>query len=164
MWHIEGVPVSSLPSSTVVVRTVHVLAVALLVGGGATTWWLVRQRSLGVGPGGSPLALRVARTYEWLFWGAVGLVVLTGVGNLGAMAPGVPDPSTAWGRTLAVKVAAVVVLLVGSVPRTAAVVRLSDRERRGRGSSLAKRLSVAYGSTTLYLVGLLGLGVVLAHG
>lgn len=132
------------------VRSVHVLGMALLVGGAAFTWGYLRW----VASSGET-GLAVAAGYEWLFWTALGTMVVTGVGNLGALAPAVPGPGTAWGGTLMVKLLAVLGLLLGSAVRTLLV----DRVRTAPAT-----LTPWYGATAAYLVGLLALAEVLAHG
>lgn len=137
------------------IRVVHVLGMALLVGGAAFAWGYYRR--LPDHPQ-SDNQQAVAAGYEWLFWGAMGVMVMTGVGNLGALAPGLPGPETAWGTTFTVKVIAVLGLLVGSVVRTLAVTHPADA---GLNPQWCQR---AYGVTALALVGILILAEVLAHG
>lgn len=138
------------------VRWVHVASVAVLVGGAVLAWGQLR----GVDRDLPETARTVLVTYEWLFWAAVGFVVLTGVGNLGSMGSVLPGPGTSWGGTLAVKLSVVVGLLVGSVVRTAAVVRAGALENPGG----AVRIRVAYAATAVTLFGLVALAEVLAHG
>ena len=129
------------------VRTVHVLGMVALLGGSAFAWYAIRS-------GDSPsLPVR----YEWLFWGAMGAMLVTGVGNLGAL--GAPGPGTRWGTILTVKLAFVTAFVVGSALRTLVVVRL-----RERGSTATGALRQLYGATTLALLVLVVLAEVLAHG
>lgn len=139
----------------VLVRWVHVAGMAVLVGGAALAWATTRS-----GDDATPTAV----VYEWLFWGAVGLVVLTGVGNLGAMAPAVPGPETRWGTTLAVKLAAVLGLLAGSLVRTLAVVRWRALDAPAGDTQTGDRLPAVYAGTVGYLLVLVALAEVLAHG
>lgn len=142
--------------STVVVRWLHVAGVAVVFGG-ATLTWAVYWHS----PDAAPA---VGRAYEWLFWGAAGVVVAAGVGNLGALAPAIPGGE--WDATLALKLPLVAVLLGLSLARTLLVVD-------GRGTNAGANLDVprshvaltrAYAATTLLLALLVALGEVLAHG
>lgn len=138
------------------VRGVHVLGMALLVGGAAFTWGWLRFGHGDRDAGTEPSAVEVAAGYEWLFWGAAGVVVATGVGNLGALAPAVPRPDTPWGVALLTKLGAVLGLLLGSVVRT-----LSVAQWDGDG---VRRLRRSYAATALYLCAVLALAEVLAHG
>jgi uncharacterized membrane protein len=129
------------------VRTVHVLGMVALLGGSAVTWYALRS--------GTPLSLPVR--YEWLFWGAMGAMLVTGVGNLGAL--GAPGPGTRWGAILTAKLAFVTAFVVGSALRTLVVVRL-----RERGATATDALRRLYGATTLALLVVVVLAEVLAHG
>jgi len=144
----------------VAVRLAHVLAMALLLGGGALLWGRSRRASDRTAVVGT---LALAVDYEWGFWAAIGVVVATGVGNLGALAPAVPSMDTAWGLVMAVKLLAVVVFLLWSLVRTSMVAALEDAAPNESGH-VRRRLRLGYGATTLWLGGLVVLGVVLAHG
>lgn len=137
------------------VRWLHVLAMATLVGGALLCWGLLRQRVT------DPLP--VLRTYEWLFWGAAGLAVLTGVGNLGVIAPAIPRPASAWGLAFSVKLVGVLGLLIGSGVRTLGVLRRLDAPV-DLPSRVLDRLRMGYAATALWLLGILVLAEVLAHG
>ncbi|WP_372912252.1 hypothetical protein [Salinigranum sp.] len=149
----------SLPSplavTTLGVRWLHVLAATVAVGGGVMTW--LRLRVEPSDDDGDDVVC-LARAYEWLFWAAVGTLVMTGVGNLGSFAPTLPGGT--WRTTLDLKLALVVVVLVGSVVRT----RLLVRADRSTGEVPVRLLRRAYGVTALGLVALLTLAEVLAHG
>lgn len=141
------------------VRLVHVLAMATLFGGALLCWWLLRHDdpdATDVGP-----ALGVAATYERLFWAGAGLAVLTGVGNLGALAPAIPGPGTAWGAAFSVKLLGVVFLLVGSLVRTLGVVGVAGGEP---GPAVVERLRVGYAATAALLLCVVVLAEVMAHG
>lgn len=142
------------------VRAVHVLGMGVLLGGAALAWAQF-ERARGDG-GPDRRTLDDAWRYERLFWLAVGVVVPTGVGNAGAMAPAVPDPSTGWGLAFAVKLGGVVVLLVGSSLRTALV--WVGRRGPGNPAGGVLVLRVAYAATTLWLGAVVVLAEVLAHG
>lgn len=145
----------------VAVRALHVLAVAVLLGGAGLTW--VQFRGVPDAGDGSA-ALSLAESYEWLFWVAAGLVALTGVGNLGAMAPAIPTEG-AWATTLVVKLGLLLAFLVASVWRTLVVV--SVRGRGGRHPASPRAVGVlrwSYAGTTAVLVTLLAFAEVLAHG
>jgi len=171
--------------TSLAMRTLHVLTVTVLVGGSAAAWYGYRS--------GAVTGLAAAGRFEWLFWTGVGALVLTGVGNLGALGP--PGPTTDWGRTLLVKLTLVVALVCGSAIRTMVVVRAreaarpvadggreidagqdnEDRDSPSAGPDNDDRdspsadphrtvLSKSYGATTGLLVVLVVLAEVLAHG
>ncbi|MFC7155727.1 CopD family protein [Halomarina halobia] len=145
------------------IRWLHVLSVALLLGGAVLAWVSLRrigevERRERYGE----YAVAVAAGYERLFWGAAGVAVMTGVGNLGALAPGLPPSDSAWGLALTVKLAGVLGLLLAAVPRTLLVARCD--EAAGATGRRVRTLRRGYGATALYLTGVLGLAEVLAHG
>ena len=106
--------------------------------------------------------LAVATRYEWLFWAAAGLLVMTGIGNLAAFGAALQGPSTDWGATLTLKLGFVLLLVVLSLPRTLAVARIATVESDGRESISAVRN--LYAATTLAFAVILALAVWLAHG
>lgn len=140
------------------VRSLHVLAVTVLLGGAVFAWIVLHRFDR---PRQASAAREVATAYEWLFWGAVGVLVMTGVGNLGALAPTLPDGATAWGRTLALKLALALAFVLGSVVRTLAVAGWS---RHPSARSVPEGIRTSYAATTATLVVLLALAEVLAHG
>lgn len=137
------------------VRWAHVAGMAAILGGALLVWWLTARRSR-VEDG---IMVQVAERYEWIFWGAIGLQVMTGVGNLGAFGDALPAAGSAWGTKLVVKLLAVLALAVLSVPRTLIVAVMAVK-----GRPLPRVLPVLYAGTTAYVVGILGLAVWLAHG
>lgn len=159
-----------LPATGLVVRWLHLLGVAVLLGGTTLTWWLVRQRVAD--------PVDAGRGYEYLFWLAAGVVVLTGVGSAGALGPAVPDPGTGRGRALVVKLLGVAGLLVLSAVRTLAIVVLAGTEGAATvdgdttvdAAATADRtrsrtvVRTSYAATGWYLAGLVALGEVVAHG
>lgn len=132
------------------VRTVHVLGMVALLGGSAFAW-----NALRADPDSVPLI-----QYEWLFWGTMGVMLVTGVGNLGAL--GAPGPATRWGTVLTVKLALVLALVVGSAVRTLVVERLHARD--GVTPAACGPLRRLYAATALALLAVVALAEVLAHG
>ena len=128
---------------------------AAILGGALLVWWLgVRRQGANAG-----VVLDVAERYEWIFWAAIGLQVMTGVGNLGAFGDALPASASGWGTKLIVKLVAVLALAVLSVPRTLAVVAMAGTQR-----PQPDLLSALYGGTAIFVVGIAGLAVWLAHG
>jgi uncharacterized protein YcgI (DUF1989 family) len=82
---------------------------------------------------------------------------MTGVGNLGALAPAIPRG--AWGVALLAKLALVLVVLVGSAVRSVTVWAAGDPVADAEAS-----LRRAYGLTTVALLAAVALAAVLAHG
>ncbi len=127
---------------------------AAILGGALLVWRLtLRLKTVD-----DTTAVQAAERYEWVFWAAVGLQVMTGVGNLGAFGDSLPAPGSAWGLKLTIKLLAVLALAAFSVPRTIAVAVMAT------GTPRASLLQVLYGTTTAYTLGILGLAVWLAHG
>ncbi|WP_144901716.1 CopD family protein [Halobellus captivus] len=136
-----------------VVRSIHVLGMAIALGGSVLAWQLLGSDDQDPIPS--------LRRFEWLFWGAIGLLVATGVGNLGTLGP--PGPSTSWGAVLTAKLLVVFALVVGSAVRSLAVLRLQDRDRAASDHAHA-RLRTLYAGTAWSLVLVVALAEVLAHG
>jgi hypothetical protein len=136
-----------------VVRLAHVVGMAVLLGGAVVTWQTLRVEDRDPRP--------MLRRYEWLFWGSIGVLIATGVGNLGALGP--PDPATRWGSILTIKLLVVSGFVVLSAVRALAVCRVDD----GSGSIPAPdrdRLRLLYGATGWALGATVALAEVLAHG
>lgn len=142
---------------TLAVRTLHVLAGATLLGG-AVALAAVAARSTDAGG-----VVSAARAYEWTFWAAVGVAVATGVGNLGALGDALPSTGTGWGNALALKLALVLALLVGSLARSFLVVRAAAPDAAARPAGAARALAVAYAATAAVLATVVAAAVGLAH-
>jgi uncharacterized membrane protein len=172
-------PVSLSVVPSVVVRWLHVVAAASILGGAGLAWWIVRDATRTGDPARTAAVLSVAQGYEWGFWAAIGVIVATGVGNLGALAPTIPGPATDWGTVLSIKLALVLALLVGSVVRTLLAASLpsgrtvrppSERTGETAPDSLpvdARHLAIlraAYALTAGWVLAIVGAAEVLAHG
>ncbi|NHN58406.1 MULTISPECIES: CopD family protein [Halorussus] len=138
---------------------------ALALGGATLTWWALRGDSAA-----RATALEIAAGYERAFWAATGVLVMTGVGNLGSLAPYVPDRTTPWGTAFAVKLLLVLAVLALSLVRTLVVARYrraadaADAGEATSSNSATDTLRTAYGATALALAVLVALAEVLAHG
>jgi hypothetical protein len=102
--------------------------------------------------------LAIAVRYEQIFWAGIGVLVMTGVGNLGAFGLALPIPSTSWGETFVAKLWFVGVLVLLSLPRSLVVARGRADARDVR---MLRRLYVI---TTVVIAAIAGLAVWLAHG
>src|SRR6266852_7202901 len=107
------------------IRWVHVAAMALLLSGAILLWGLSAKFKGLERSEQNWLLLFVAERYEFLFWIAMGLIVMTGVGNLGAFGGDLPTSQTAWGQKFIIKLAFVLVFILLSLVRTLLVARLS---------------------------------------
>ncbi len=147
---------------SVAIRTVHVAAMAIMLGGAALLWmWLTVADKR---PSPPSLPLELAQRFECLAWLATGLLVMTGIGNLAAFGAALPPPQTGWGERLTVKLALVAVLIVGSLLRTLLVALLAADARPLGSASRLGLLRAAYGATTIFASGVLLMAVALAHG
>ena len=142
----------------VAIRWAHVAAMATAFGGAIT---VLAQATR---PAGDPASavLSVAIRYEWMFWAAAGVLVMTGIGNLAAFGADLSAPSTPWGTTLALKLGSVLALVILSLPRTLAVARMSHAADTTPPTIV--RLRNLYGATTAAFAVILGLAIWLAHG
>ena len=142
----------------VAIRWLHVAAMATAFGGAITVLSLSARPGLDAASG----VIAVATRYEWLFWGAAGVLAMTGIGNLAAFGAALLGPRTDWGETLTWKLTLVLLLVVLSLPRTLAVARMSASGGGAPGAVIAVRN--LYGATTATFAVILGLAVWLAHG
>jgi hypothetical protein len=146
------------------VRFIHVGAISFLLGGAlliALLFLFLRNRP--VSDAGDGVLLELVKVYEWAFWAAVAMVVITGLGNLGRFGEGLPKPGSEWGRDLTLKLLMVLPFLMVSLVRTfsVALVLLQDRDSQPVFSSgVVPRL---YWLTAALLAGVLASAVALAH-
>lgn len=143
------------------IRWLHVVAMAVVLGGATLTWWQFRDDETGKE---TTAALATAAAYERGFWAALGVLVMTGVGNLGSLAPYVPEPGTAWGTAFAAKLLLVVALLAISAVRTLHVARYRRAETPPASDGPARTLRAGYAATALLVAVLVVLAEVMAHG
>jgi len=102
--------------------------------------------------------IETALRYEQVFWAAAGVLVMTGIGNLGAFGVSLLEPSTSWGTTFIAKLWLVAALILVSLPRSLAVVLLSSQART-RGFDLRP----VYTVTTSIFAAIVALAIVLAN-
>jgi uncharacterized membrane protein len=133
---------------------------AAILGGALLVWWMT-ARPLRTNAG-SDARLDVAQRYEWIFWAAIGVQAMTGVGNLGAFGQSLPASTTAWGLRLSIKLVVVLALALLSLPRTLAVAALMNRPAAVSGRSHV--VPSLYGATVILVLVVVVLAVWLAHG
>ena len=133
---------------------------AAILGGAVLVWWLSARPSQMNPDNGSHL--EVAHRYEWIFWIAIGVQAMTGVGNLGAFGQNIPAATTPWGARLTVKLVAVLAFALVSVPRTLAIAALSDKRPAALGR--LQVVPILYAGTVVAVLVIVALAVWLAHG
>jgi Copper resistance protein D len=141
------------------IRWVHVTSVAFLFGGALLIFILfvftnrraADRRTL----------LDLMQVYEWASWAAIGLVVMTGVGNLGHFGKGLPAPDSEWGKELTLKLSLVGVFLAFSAVRSISVALLQAQPDSTRGVPAA--LQGMYAATAIFVAAIVGVAIALAH-
>lgn len=129
--------------SAAMVRWTHFVAMGTVLGGAVVV--AVSDR---------PPATLVRR-YEYLFWVAIGLVVVTGIGNIGQFTPRVPEFGSRWSQLFTLKLFGILGLLVISIIRTGLVVRIP------KGGVPDRRW---YLLTTIWVAAIVAVAVVMARG
>ena len=147
-----------------VIRWIHVVAMALLLGGAGLMWGLsVQTKTLSPSEPQHTLLLAAER-YELIFWLAIGLLVMTGVGNLGAFGGALPSPNTTWGQKLTIKLSLVLIFILLSLIRTLLIARIGAVGSDALTMPLSRICLRLYASTTLFTATILVAAVALAHG
>lgn len=143
------------------IRWAHVVGMAAILGGALLVWALTA-----LPPAADPedrTRLQIAQRYEWIFWLAIGVQAMTGVGNLGAFGQGLPSSASAWGIRFTVKLVAVLVLALFSVPRTL-VIATAAWSSPSEVAGTSTRVPILYAATVLLVLVIVALAVWLAHG
>jgi uncharacterized membrane protein len=146
------------------VRFVHVGAVSFLLGGAlliALLFLFLRSRP--VNDAGDGVLLELVKVYEWAFWAAVAMVVITGLGNLGRFGEGLPEPGSEWGQDLMLKLLLVFAFLMVSLVRTFSVALVLLQDAGSQVESCSNGLARLYWLTAALLGGVLASAVALAH-
>ena len=143
------------------VRWAHIVGMAAILGG-ALLVWLLTARPPRM-DADVPIRLQISQRYEWIFWAAIGVQAMTGVGNLGAFGQGLPASTTAWGIRFTVKLVSVLALALLSVPRTLAIATISANRTSATASAWAA-VPILYAATVGLVLIIVGLAVWLAHG
>lgn len=137
-------------SQYVLVRSLHVLGAAVLLGGSATIWFAFRVAD--------SVDTALLWWYEAAFWFLFGGVVFTGTGNLAGF--GAPAAGTDRWFALTAKLALVLAVVVCSLVRTFGVAGMADSAQ----STTNPRLRLLYGLTALSFAVVFALAGVLARG
>ncbi len=145
-------------------RLVHVASMAYLLGGSLLLWALFAGEHLNSAGERSRFMADLACKYELLFWLATGLIVLTGVGNLGVFGNGLPGPGAIWGAKLVIKLCAILIFVALSLLRTFLVAGYPLTTPESNIFTPGRPFQAYYALTAVYLVGILFLALSLAHG
>jgi uncharacterized membrane protein len=145
-----------------IVRWLHVTAASFLFGG-ALLIFVLLQLSKRREAGDHRLLGDLMRAYEWCAWASLGLMVATGVGNLAHFGDGLPEPHSEWGKELTYKLALVLIFIVFSGVRTMAVLTAFATETATVTTRTLNSLRSLYGATAVFVAGIVGMAVALAH-
>ena len=146
-----------------IVRLVHVGSASLLFGGALLIFILLRLSKRKPGDSGWDVIQDVMLIYEWAAWVSLGLIVATGIGNLGHYGDALPGPRTERGRELTVKLGLVIVFLVVSAVRTLSVFLAAGEAASKAPARVAGSLRNLYGATAVFVAGIVALAISLAH-
>lgn len=145
-----------------IIRFVHVISAGILIGGSTLVWVVARKFPK------DAMSLRsfitTVEQYEWIFWGTIGLLVMTGVGNLGSFGTHVPEHATRWGHTLSFKFIGTICLLLISLVRTLLICQVMAAKNRQLTPTGVGILRQFYAGTTILTTLLILLALSLAHG
>lgn len=144
-------------------RWIHVASMALLLGGASLLWGLAVKANPSSQPIANQFLLFAAERYELLFWTAIGLIVISGIGNLGALGLNLPNANTLWGGRLALKLVVVLLFILLSLLRTLLIARLDAGTQSAFKFSAVTVLRNLYAGTVFYVIGILFLAILLAH-
>lgn len=146
------------------IRLVHVISMACLLGGAVLLMILIWDAVRPEKSEHNAWLVIAAQRYEWLFWLAIGVQVITGIGNIGSFGAGLPPPDSAWGIKLTIKLLMVALFIPISLVRTIVVARLSTPQQAAPSMPVAMVLKGAWGFTSVFLGAIVLLAEALAHG
>jgi hypothetical protein len=148
-------------ASAFFVRWIHVTSASVLIGGALlviilSLTWAYRDESQ------RHSLLELMQIYEVAFWAGIGLIVMSGVGNIAHFGEGLPQPESMWGHKFTIKLLLVVIFLILSLVRS-----LSVGLVRGLPDNSAElRMGVLtgmYGGTLLLVLTILGFAMAMSH-
>ena len=146
---------------SLLIRWIHVASVANLLGGAFLLLILAWREIGGATRETSRSILVLARTYEAVFWVTLGLIVATGIGNLGAFGTALPGTQSAWGVKFIIKMSVVTLLILFSIARSFFIVSLDAHTTDFK--SPFQFAQFCYGITAALMIAILFLAVSLAH-
>ena len=138
-------------SQYVFVRAVHVLSGGFLFGGSVLLYLAFHAEGA--------VSRSVLAWFEALFWGVLGALVFTGLGNAAGF--GVPPVETDRGSVLAAKFSVLGAVVLISVLRTSAILAVGER---GQSAVPGRRLRKLYALTALGLAVIVFLAGVYVRG
>ena len=145
-------------------RWVHVLAMVFILGGSAFLSGLALRRKCAAGSEFDRVLVLAAKGYEKVFWLALGLLILTGMGNAGAFAGHLPDRLTIWGQRFVTKLFVVLLLMMASLFRTSFIGSLATNQDMNLSPAARRGVLVSYVGTSLFVAIIFTLALRLAHG
>lgn len=143
------------------VRSIHTGSAAFILGGAILliiAFYLVRSEQVS----STAVMLKLMQAYEYGFWAAMGLMVATGVGNLGHFGEFLPDPETGWGARFLMKMYLLAFLLALSAVRFMALHLLTSAPPEQQRTRVGVMQSL-YGMTAVLALAIGGFAVSLAH-
>jgi uncharacterized membrane protein len=141
------------------VRWAHLTAAALLLGGAVVALASLRGARSKAPSGDVSPPLEAVYRFEWIAWAAIGLVVMTGIGNLGAFGIHLQPPESRWGTLLFAKLLLVLLFLPLSLVRSLLVAKLRAAPEAPRAPLVA-----LFAASFVVLLAIALLAVFLAHG
>ena len=146
------------------IRLIHVVSMACMLGGAVLLLTLVWDATRLEKSAHSAWLVIAAQRYEWLFLLAIGVQVITGIGNIGSFGAGLPPSDSAWGLKLTIKLLTVALFIPISLVRTIVIARLGSPQIAAHSVTVATVLKGASGVTVLFLGVIVLLAEALAHG
>lgn len=146
------------------IRWLHVSSVAFILGGALLIFILLHVTHRNQDASSRRVLQDLMRIFEWGSWASIGLVIATGIGNLGHFGASLPDARSDWGKELTLKLGLVVVFLLFSGIRSLAVAVASTQSEDQPMTPRARRsLAGLYGATAVLVTSIMGVAVALAH-
>ena len=143
------------------IRWIHVISMAFMLGGVMLLFALVIDSHK---TERNSFLLVIARKYESFFWLAIGVQVITGIGNIGSFGAGIPSVTSDWGIKLLLKLIFVVLFVLLSLVRTLLATRLESNKNPIAWRTTREVLKSMYSLTAIVLGAIVLMAEALAHG